>query len=705
VIGRDEVAAAAVLIPTTAAAQASFTVNLGTWVVKPYCYKLTNPQNSAFLRNWRLQARLDDDEWVTLSEHVEDQCFTRDHQTNMFPLFIMDPSQVNRMFNIFRIELTGPNADEKMDLIATGFEVYGQLARRDAADDLVLSIETAPGAVSGTTDEKEAIPTKAVAVAKVVSNPQWFTDLYEISKVLAFFSCTDDNKGSLLPQRYVDLMGDSTALSRSTWGELCSTMNIWSLKHNNASPDAEQIDASAFNVDQKTMKRAMDSLVLLNSQVSASLGFFDLQAPPKRSSLVDGLRESCDLIFYCNKSARWSAALTATERPVTAQPTIHVNPMQAAAFQESGLVDGQANQLFWGQAFTQLRQSSASTYRIPFGARAFRCDYEGVSSIDAGGPYRDVLERMSVYLVHPAAGLFCRTANQISGLGENRDCFVPSPSATSHLQLEQFEFLGKLMGLSLRTRDLFNVHLPSMVWKALLGQPLTLDDIQGVDVLSANILRDLLADDKKNTPVELYNTEMQWCKFSAMCADGVVRPLCPDGETKSLTYENRHEYASLLLTFRLNEFKVQTAAIRRGLGKVIPLNSLGLFSWRELETMVCGLAFGTDSVALLKSETVYNSCSPTDQHIVWFWDILENDFTNEQRALYLTFVWGRSRLPSTAAEFSSKHHIACRGGGSDAFPLAHTCFFTLDLPIYTDRAVMAQRLATAISMCGAIDAD
>ena len=38
-------------------------------------------------------------------------------------------------------------------------------------------------------------------------------------------------------------------------------------------------------------------------------------------------------------------------------------------------------------------------------------------------------------------------------------------------------------------------------------------------------------------------------------------------------------------------------------------------------------------------------------------------------------------------------------------PVAHTCFFTLDLPAYTTKKVMRERLVYAITHCTAIDLD
>ena len=55
------------------------------------------------------------------------------------------------------------------------------------------------------------------------------------------------------------------------------------------------------------------------------------------------------------------------------------------------------------------------------------------------------------------------------------------------LALQQFEFLGKMMGLALRTRNLLTLYLPSMVWKPLVGQPVDETDIEAIDVLQANV--------------------------------------------------------------------------------------------------------------------------------------------------------------------------------------------------------------------------
>lgn len=57
--------------------------------------------------------------------------------------------------------------------------------------------------------------------------------------------------------------------------------------------------------------------------------------------------------------------------------------------------------------------------------------------------------------------------------------------------------------------------------------------------------------------------------------------------------------------------------------------------------------------------------------------------------MYLRFVWGRSRLPLSAAGFTKKHKLSklAKSPPDMWLPVGHTCFFTLDLPPYTSKAV------------------
>jgi len=101
--------------------------------------------------------------------------------------------------------------------------------------------------------------------------------------------------------------------------------------------------------------------------------------------------------------------------------------------------------------------------------------------------------------------------------------------------------------------------------------------------------------------------------------------------------------------------------------------------------------------------TTYQGVSANDLHLRFFWDILRNRFDELERAKFLKFVWGRSRLPVRAQDFETKFKICAHAQSAanpDAYmPVAHTCFFSVEMPAYTSIDVMYNRLIYAITHC------
>lgn len=62
-----------------------------------------------------------------------------------------------------------------------------------------------------------------------------------------------------------------------------------------------------------------------------------------------------------------------------------------------------------------------------------------------------------------------------------KDNFVLNPQKVSQHDLSLFNFLGILMGVCIRTNTNLCINLPSIVWKQLVGQRLTIDDIGEFD--------------------------------------------------------------------------------------------------------------------------------------------------------------------------------------------------------------------------------
>lgn len=90
------------------------------------------------------------------------------------------------------------------------------------------------------------------------------------------------------------------------------------------------------------------------------------------------------------------------------------------------------------------------------------------------------------------------------------------------------------------------------------------------------------------------------------------------------------------------------------MARVIPAPLLSLFAGHELETMVCGSP--DIPLTLLKSVATYKGVEAQSPLIRWFWEVME-EFSNPERSLFLRFVWGRTRLPRTIADFRGRDFV------------------------------------------------
>ena len=73
-------------------------------------------------------------------------------------------------------------------------------------------------------------------------------------------------------------------------------------------------------------------------------------------------------------------------------------------------------------------------------------------------------------------------------MGLNREKWVLNPGATSDLYLEMFAFFGKLMGVAMRSKEYLALNIPSFIWKLLVQDTPTRDDLEGIDVFQVGQL-------------------------------------------------------------------------------------------------------------------------------------------------------------------------------------------------------------------------
>ncbi len=134
--------------------------------------------------------------------------------------------------------------------------------------------------------------------------------------------------------------------------------------------------------------------------------------------------------------------------------------------------------------------------------------------------------------------------------------------------------------------------------------------------------------------------------------------------------------------------------MRRGLACVVPTRALRLCTAHELEVLVAGES--EVDLDYLKQHSKYDGFSGPDDVIVKrFWRVFSS-FSNTDMAQYVRFAWGRSRLPPRGAKWTHPHTLTRSKDRDDRLPIAHTCFFSIELPAYATDERMKQALLTAI---------
>eukprot|EP00658_Telonema_sp_P-2_P021694 TRINITY_DN18650_c0_g1_i1.p1 TRINITY_DN18650_c0_g1~~TRINITY_DN18650_c0_g1_i1.p1 ORF type:complete len:349 (+),score=105.86 TRINITY_DN18650_c0_g1_i1:128-1174(+) len=323
---------------------------------------------------------------------------------------------------------------------------------------------------------------------------------------------------------------------------------------------------------------------------------------------------------------------------------------------QSGKVDSDGRVSVFGQCFRQL--SALEVQRLRSKAKAFSVIFRGESGEDAGGVYREAMEHMCKELQSGSLPLFVRCPNSVQGVGVNRDKWLPNPSADNEIQLSMFEFLGQLLGIALRTKNLLSLDWPPLVWKALVATPVGMSDLRGVDLCVAQALDTLYDLEGHGVTREVFTDYFDETFVTRNSAGDTVE-LCGGGAARAVTYENHVEFADAMERYRLQEATQQIAAIRRGMATVVPCGLLSLFTHRELEMHIAGCP--VMDLSLLRSCTTYSSgASEDDPHVQGMWEALEN-FSEEQRCMFLRFVWGYLLYTSDAADEEDSVDLGGRG--------------------------------------------
>jgi hypothetical protein len=378
---------------------------------------------------------------------------------------------------------------------------------------------------------------------------------------------------------------------------------------------------------------------------------------------------------------------------------------------------------------------------LPLKYGNIRIEYEGEEGLDAGGLLRDWIETVAHGLSESSAEeentenlqhrvMLDNTTNSTSHSNCIKLSELMKPGADSGLLPVPFESLtcsneknlhhwreqmfgiGRLMGLAVTTGTPLPIQMSRTLYKVILGEAITTYDLKRIDPnFYKNRVQVILEEGgvKKMESIlydELYFVSMPRNREEA--EEGTSEELLPGGKTLRVTEKNKKRYLRLFIEhYLIGHTREGVSLIVEGFKDIVPKSVLRRsptkdfqkLSALDLELIVSGIP--NINIDDWKSHTYGNITSMENAQLFgWFWEIVE-EMNIEQRTKLLSYCCGSSRLPASGFSGLSPRpfNISVTGESIDNLPTAHTCFNQLQLPKYTSKDTMKEKLNRAILEC------
>ena len=475
----------------------------------------------------------------------------------------------------------------------------------------------------------------------------------------------------------------------------CSVLDVDPAHFSQSSSDFQGKFAALARVPAAVLMFRASVIQALNALVRRCLPWLDLGCDAGDSVLARLVRRRAHLFFAEVKQSVLSGARDRTRGTGGANTTITLDNFLASESLEAGATGVATSNSCFAQAFRELHARDPTFLRSCWdGDRVFQVNFRGEHGSDAGGVFREGMSRCVEDLYSGAIDLLAPTPNNRSEAGVGADRWLPNVAlAHSGLAREMLCFLGKLMAMSARALLCLPFNFPSIVWKRMLQQEITLDDVAEVDSQLAQLLRQLAACDGPDAFLQTFGGALTW---AAPRLNGQGRILLNGrADEQEVAFEDAGAFARALWGASIAEVLPLIDEMARGFDLVLPLRGLALHTWQEVEVIVCGRA--SFDMAWWRAHTTYSGYDDTDEVIKNFWTVV-NAWDDEQRSAFVRFAFGRSRLPPNESWYKDMQ-ITRRNvvGDADAsLPLSHTCFFSVELPPYTTLSSMRKNLQIAI---------
>jgi len=328
--------------------------------------------------------------------------------------------------------------------------------------------------------------------------------------------------------------------------------------------------------------------------------------------------------------------------------------------------------------------------------KQFRFEFLGEPGLDATGLAREYYDQVSAQLFNPDFGFF-----QHSGIDQMSMQINPGSEMINEDHNQYFRFAGRLMGKALFDKHVIKAHLVRPLYKHLLGWPVVFKDLEHIDSEAFQGMKKLL--DLEDVSV----CALDFTVMESEVTNNRILELKPDGENITVTNDNVVEYLECIIKCKLlDRVRSQLSHLLQGFYEVVPEVLVSVFDFQEIELLLCGLPNISVEDWCINSEYSGEFSSKKERHKVvkWFWEVIEEDFTEEDRARLLQFATGTGGVPVQGfVALQGPHGVqpfTLNGIKKSVsyYPRAHTCFNRIDLPLYTSKEELKEKVLLAVQM-------
>ena len=326
--------------------------------------------------------------------------------------------------------------------------------------------------------------------------------------------------------------------------------------------------------------------------------------------------------------------------------------------------------------------------------KELKINFIGEVSYDAGGIIREWFttifqklegEKLKLFIVSDSND-FSYIINPF--LVHNKDNF------------KYFNFIGKLIAKALMDNITINICFNKLIYKMILQEEITYDDLVFIDNPLYNSLKNLkesqvfeIGDEQLIKDLGLfYSIEMK-DSFNHIHSFELIN------HGRDVLVTDLNDYIKQRINFMIGIYEPFISEIRETLFKYYPREVISNFTSDEFELLVNGRPF--IDVEEWKIFTEYKAPYYAEHYIVvWFWEILEK-LSQKELSNLLLFCTGSARVPLGGFEVleSNRGNIAKFTienipyvKGKKNFVKAHTCFNRLDIPLFPKKEELEEAI-------------